>query len=93
MSYVIVQCPVGSVTFPGADADVFERDTLTISYQDAGMAEQFGDWQVFAPGSWLDATAFDDANDLPRYHFMGEARRRECEAVAAKYQTQERTVA
>lgn len=92
MSYVIVERPGGRSTFMQADADVFTRDTLTISHNDPSF-DRRGPWQTFKPGSWLSATAFDAVNDLPLYSFQSVQRQREIDAVVAKYQHAERTVA
>lgn len=89
MSYVIVERPGGRSVFAQADADVFTRDTLTISCH---AVESLNPWQTFQPGTWLSATAFDDVNDLPLYSFQSVQRQAEIAAVVAKYQP-ERTVA
>ena len=87
MSYVVVDRPSGRTIFQQAEADVFQRDTLTISHEHSGE-----EWETLKPGTWLSATVFDSVNDLPRYGFESVKRQAQIDAVAAKYQP-ERTVA
>ncbi len=65
MTYVHVErTRHGSDQFSGAVADVFTKDTLTVTSERTGE-----ELMVFAPGTWRDAVVTDD-NDHPLAWFM-----------------------
>lgn len=74
----------GAVTFNDALADVFERDTLTVSWADPTHND--GEpAMVFQPGTWRTATVYDDRNNVLA-DFIGSQYQRELDAafIAAK---------
>lgn len=52
--YVLVDCPIGSCSFPLCTADVFEPNVLTIT-----VIEDEMELRTFAPGTWCSATVYD----------------------------------
>lgn len=85
MSYVRVQKQqYGSVTFGNAVADVFDTDTLTVSWADPSHND--GEpAMVFKPGMWRDATVYDDRdNVLASFISSDEQRAQDAAFTAAK---------
>lgn len=78
LSCVVVEClPHGSSSFACSTADVFSPDELTISCTDAAFDRVHGPLRVFPPGSWSNATVFDEHGNVQ--YLLSSAYQRENE--------------
>jgi len=62
MTSVVVTQPIGSTSFSGATADLFEPDVLTVTSLDPDALLK--PWQVFHGLAWIEATVYDAGGNV-----------------------------
>lgn len=77
MSVIVRAGPFVSITFPKAFADVFERNTLTITRLDGRH------FATLAPPDWDTADVYDDETGYCAYSFENPAVKRQHAGASA----------